>query len=135
MDQLVALFELIQTVTQGCGAHGAEFAQLLSGDRGLELGEGLADLFQGRRFARGGRDGRGLDQRQRQGLVGLGQPQGEVILGRGGAMFGGQSELISPATHIKVRIAPAMEFTGPAQGLAGPGTVSVFTRVMDQQDG
>ena len=56
-----ALFELLQTVTQGRRAHGAKFAQLLSGDRGLELGERLADLFQGRWFLRGGRDGRGLD--------------------------------------------------------------------------
>jgi hypothetical protein len=27
-----------------------------------------------------------------------------------------------------------MEFTGAAQGLAGPGAVSVFARVMHQQD-
>ncbi len=53
MGQLVALFELIQTLTQGRRAHGAEFAQLLSGDRGLELGEGLAYFFQGRGFVRG----------------------------------------------------------------------------------
>ena len=47
MGQFVALLELIQTVTQGRRAHGAEFAQLLSGDRGRELGERLAHLFQG----------------------------------------------------------------------------------------
>ena len=88
VDQLVALFELIQAVTQGCGAQGAEFAQLLSGDRGLELSEGLAHLFQGRGWARGGRVDRGVNERERQGLVSLGQLQGDVVLGRGSAMFG-----------------------------------------------
>jgi hypothetical protein len=42
MGQLVALFELIQTVTQGGRAHGAELAQLLSSNRGLELGAAAA---------------------------------------------------------------------------------------------
>src|ERR1022692_3819883 len=57
-----------------------------------------------------------------------------MILGGGGTMFGGQGEQGTFAAHIKIGVAPAMKFTGTAQGLAWTAGVGVFAGVMNEQD-
>ena len=39
------------------------------------------------------------------------------------------------APQVKIGVAPAVEFTGTAQGLARTGSVGVFAGVVHQQDG
>ena len=56
-------------------------------------------------------------------------------MGRSGAMFGGQSQLGAFAAHVEIGVAPAMEFTGTAQGLARTAGVGVLAGVMNQEDG
>ena len=58
-----------------------------------------------------------------------------MVLGMGGTMLGGQSELGTFAAHVEIRVAPAVEFAGTAQGLAGAAGVGVFASVMNQDDG
>ena len=58
-----------------------------------------------------------------------------MILAGSGAMFGGQRQLRAFAAHVEVRVAPAMEFTGAAQGLPWTAGVGVFAGVMNQEDG
>ena len=58
-----------------------------------------------------------------------------VVAARGGAMFGGQSQLGAFAPHVEVGVAPAVEFAGTAQGLARSAGVGVFAGVMNQHDG
>ncbi len=58
-----------------------------------------------------------------------------MVLGRGGAMFGGQGQLGAFAAQVEIGVAPAVQFAGTAQGLAGAAGVGVFAGVMNQQDG
>src|SRR5437867_4761540 len=50
-------------------------------------------------------------------------------------MFGGQSQVGTFAAQVEIGVAPAVEFTGTTQGLAGPAGMGVFARMMNQQDG
>ena len=50
-------------------------------------------------------------------------------------MFGGQGQLGSFAAHVEIGVAPAVEFAGTAQGLAGTAGVGVLAGVMNQEDG
>jgi hypothetical protein len=59
----------------------------------------------------------------------------DVILGRGSAVLGGQGELGPFAAQVKIGVAPAVEFTGTAQGLAWATGVGVFAGVVNQEDG
>ena len=72
---------------------------------------------------------------QRQGRTGLGEVEGNVIAGSGGAMFGGEGQLGALAAQVEVGVAPAMEFAGTAQGLAGARGVGALAGVMDDDDG
>ena len=58
-----------------------------------------------------------------------------MILGGSSPVFGGEGQLLSSAAHVKVGVAPAVEFAGSAQGLSGPAAVGVFAGVMNQKDG
>src|ERR1022692_1987714 len=57
-----------------------------------------------------------------------------MLLGRGGTMFGGQGEQGTFAAHIEIGVAPAMKFTGTAQGLTWTAGVGVFAGVMNEHD-
>ena len=50
-------------------------------------------------------------------------------------MLGGQGQLGTFAAQVEIGVAPAVEFAGPAQGLAGAAGLGVFADVMNQQDG
>ena len=49
-------------------------------------------------------------------------------------MLSGEGQLESLAAHIEIGIAPAVEFTGTAQGLARAAGVGVLAGVMNQED-
>ena len=90
---------------------------MLDGNRFLELGQGLPDSLH--RGGRGvGLGGRWIENRQGQSRAGWGELERDMILRRSGAMFGGQGELGALAAQVEIGVAPAMEFTGAAQGLA-----------------
>ena len=106
-----------------CGAHAAVCAQLLHGDGMIELGQGGADAsgwgsFR-RRFCGAGFDVSGIHQGEGEAGVLLQKFEGDVVAGWGGAVFGGEGQLFAAAAHVEVGVAPAMEFAGAAQGLAG----------------
>jgi hypothetical protein len=61
--------------------------------------------------------------------------EGDMILGGSGAMLGAEGQLGTFATQVEVGVAPAMEFAGTAEGLAGATGVGVFAGVVDQEDG
>ena len=67
-----------------------------------------------------GRSGGG-QHRQSQGRTGLSELERDMVLGRSGAMFGGQGQLGAFAAQVEIGVAPAMEFAGTAQGLARDG--------------
>ena len=50
-------------------------------------------------------------------------------------MFGRESQLGAFTAHVEVGVAPAVEFTGAAQGLPWTAGVGVFAGVMNQEDG
>ena len=50
-------------------------------------------------------------------------------------MLGGQGQLGAFAAQVEIGVAPAMEFAGAAQGLAGTAGVGVLAGVMNQEDG
>src|SRR5208283_3417183 len=115
------------------GANATKFLQLLNGDRFWEVCQSLAHLL----YRCGGcvRLGHGPFQNpQGQGAVRLGELERDVVLGRGGAMFGGQGQLRALAAHIQIGVTPAMEFAGTAQGLSGAAALGVFAGVMNQHD-
>jgi len=87
VDEESLLGQLGQAGTKGGGAHGAVVAEFLEADGPIQLGEGLANPLLGL-----GRRGRGCGRVGRlegQGRAGVGEVQEDVVLRRGGAMFGG----------------------------------------------
>ena len=74
-----------------------------------------------------------IQNRQGHRLAGLSQLQRDVILGGSGAMFGGEGQSIALAAHVEIGVAPAVQFAGTAQGLAGTAGVGVFPGVVDQE--
>ena len=50
-------------------------------------------------------------------------------------MFGGEGQSIASATHVEIGVAPAVQFAGTAQGLAGSAGVGVLSGVVHQQHG
>ena len=134
--EFTLLGQLFQGGAERFGANSAEFAQLLHReDRFLELGQGGTDALDGSGFGFGLGARRSFHHRQSQGRTGLSELERDMVLGRSGAMFGGQGQLASFAAHVEIGVAPAMEFTGTAQGLAWTAAVGVLARVMNQEDG
>ena len=72
---------------------------------------------------------------QGQGGARLSELEREVVLGRSGAMLGGQGQLGTFAAQVEVGVAPAVEFAGTALGLAGAAGLGFFAGVVNQQDG
>ena len=106
-----------------CGAHATLCAQLLHGDGTIELGEGGANpsgwgVFR-RRFCGADFDVPGIHQCEGEAGVLLEKFERDVVARWGGAVFGGEGQLFAAAAHVEVGVAPAMEFAGAAQGLAG----------------
>ena len=58
-----------------------------------------------------------------------------MVLAGSRSMFGGQGQLRALAAHVEIGVAPAVEFAGTAQGLAGAAGLGVFAGVVNQQDG
>jgi len=80
-----------------------------------------------------GREVGGPDQSE--GRTGLGEVQWDVIVGRSGAMFGGECQLGALSAQVEIGVAPAVEFAGAALGLARTGGVGVLAGVMNQEHG
>lgn len=119
------LAEFVQSGAEGSGAHGAEFAQFLKRHWMIQWSQSVADALGGRHlWSRGRRrvwsllDPIGIDQRQGEGGAVLGQLQGDVVAGRSGAVFGGEGQFLTAATHVEIGVAPAVKFAGAAQGLS-----------------
>jgi len=126
--------ELGQGGTQSCGAHTAELAQAPQGGGLGQSRQGLAHPLGGgwRRLRWGGscfHDGQG------QGGTGLGELERDVVAARSGAVLGGQGQLGASAPEVEIGVAPAVQFAGAAQGLAGAAGVGVFAGVVDQHHG
>ena len=83
-------------------------------------------------LASGGRSAR-IDKANAAPL--LRQLQRNVVLGRRGAVFGGERQLGAAAAQVEVGVAPAVQFAGAAQGLARPRAVGVLAGVMHHQHG
>ena len=131
---LAALGQLRQRRTEGGGADPAAFSQGVNRDRLLGLRQSLADAldrggwgidFHAARFD----DGEGQVRSGRREL------EGDMILGGSGAMLGGEGQLGTFAAQVEVGVAPAMEFAGTAEGLAGAAGVGVFAGMVHQKDG
>ena len=126
--------ELGQGRADGGGADATEFLQPLNGDGFLELGQGLThSLYRGGRSF--GLNRRACHHAQGQGRARFGELERDVVPARRGAMFGGEGQLGAFAAQIQIGVAPAVEFTGTAQGLARAAGVGVFTGMMNQHDG
>ena len=131
---LAALGQLGQRRTEGGGADTAAFSQRVNRDRFLELGQRLADALDG--SGRGiGLRAAGGDDGQGQGRSGRRELERDMILGGSGAVFGGEGQLGTFAAQVEVGVAPAMQFAGTAQGLAGASGVGVFAGMVHQKDG
>ena len=72
---------------------------------------------------------------QGQGGARLSELERDMVPGRSGAMLGGQGQLGTFAAQVEIGVAPAVEFAGTAQGLAGAAGLGVFAGVVNQQDG
>lgn len=139
-DALAA--KVVERGAEGGGAHAAAFAQVLEGDGLLQGSQGMADAL-GRSFGRGGFrkaflarvDVIGIDQGQGQCRAFLGQLERDVIAGGRGAVFGGEGQFSAATAHVKVGVAPAMQFARAAQGLAGTRGVGSLAGVVHEQDG
>ena len=130
------LGELGQSRTDAGRAHSAQLAQALHRDRLLDLGQHSANSLGSRGGVLVGRFLRWISQeRQGQGRAALSQLQRNMVLGRSRAVFGGKGQLISPAAHVEIGVAPAVKFAGAAQRLARPGRVGVFAGMMNHQHG
>ena len=76
-----------------------------------------------------------MDDGQPERRTGLSELERNVVPGGCGPMLSGQSQLGAFAAQIEIGVAPAVQFTGPAQSLSRPAGVGVFAGVMHQQDG
>ena len=106
----------------------------------FEWCQGLADAFS-RGFLRtlGRCWGAWLDlpwmkQRQGEGGAVLSQFKRDVVTRWGGAVFCGEGQFIAAAAHVEVGVAPAMEFTGAAQGLSGTRGVRALASVVAEEN-
>jgi hypothetical protein len=127
-----SLGQLSQAGANRGGAQAAELAQLLDSDGLLQAGQDLLDALESRWFRTGLRDGgvlRGDWESQR--WTGLSQLDWDVVLGDGGPVFSGQSQLGAAPAHVKIGVTPAVEFAWATQGLAGPSGVGIFSGVVD----
>jgi hypothetical protein len=106
----------------------------VNGDRLLGLRQSLAHALErsgwGINF-----HAAGFDDGQSQVRSGRRELEGDLILGGSGAMLGGEGQLGTFAAEVEVGVAPAVQFTGTAEGLAGASGVGVFAGVVDQEDG
>jgi hypothetical protein len=131
---LAALGEFTQSGTEGGGAHAAALTQLVNRDGLLKLSQRLADAVDRSEGDEGGGATR-FHHGQGQGWAGADQLDRDLILRRGGAMFGGEGESCAVAAEVEVGVTPAVEFAGTAEGLTGAGGVGVFAGMVHQQDG
>ncbi len=103
VEHAALVAQCAEGVTQGGGPHCAEFAQLLGGDGPVGLVHGLHDAFggseaDGLRFAHGWRIGDIEGQRGRLSE----QFHGDVLGGRGGAVFDRQVQMGAIAAQVEV---------------------------------
>jgi len=57
-----------------------------------------------------GLNDRTFQDRQSQGVAGLGELKRDVIKGGSGPMFGEEGQLLASPTHIQIGVAPAVQF-------------------------
>jgi hypothetical protein len=74
----------------------------------------------------------GLQNAEGQSRPLLLESDGDVLLGEGGAMLGGEGETVALAAQVEVGVSPAMKLAGTAQGLPRPGSTGVLPGMMNQ---
>ena len=57
-----------------------------------------------------------------------------MVLGGSSPVFGGEGQLGAAPAHVEIGVTPAVQFTGAAQGLAGPGNMSILSGVVNDQN-
>ncbi len=115
MGHHAGLGQLSQAGANRGGPQAAELAQLLDGDGLIQAGQDLLDPLKSLATARirtGLRNG-GVLRSDREGQCGTGfsQLDWNVVLGGSSSVFGGQGQLGAAPAHIKIGIAPAVQFT------------------------
>ena len=115
------------------GAQAAELAQPLNGDGFLQVGQDATNPLSDRLWRR---IGQGVTQPgQSQSGTGLNEMKRDVILGRSGAMLGGEGQLGAASAQVEIGVAPAVEFAGATQSLTRAGGVRVLAGVMNEEHG